>query len=163
MSLLDSDLLKGIDPGAAEEILALGDPVAVAKGHRVFELGSEAEKFSLVVEGTVYLSLPILLGEEKEELPVETRGPGQLLGWSALVPPNRFKLTGTAVSDVHLHQFSGEGFLEYLSLNPEVGYAVMSNLARLIGNRLEVFQAMWLREMQYRVETEDELSTGRNS
>jgi hypothetical protein len=38
------------------------------------------------------------------------------------------------------------------SASPEVGYAVTLNLAAVIGQRLQVFQTMWLREMQRVVE-----------
>jgi hypothetical protein len=34
-----------------------------------------------------------------------------------------------------------------------VGYAVTRNLAAVIGQRLQVFQAMWLREMQRVIDT----------
>jgi hypothetical protein len=34
-----------------------------------------------------------------------------------------------------------------------VGYAVSLNLAAVIGERLQLFQAMWLREMQRTVES----------
>ena len=36
--------------------------------------------------------------------------------------------------------------------HPEVGYMVTLNLAAVIGQRLQLFQAMWLREMERMVE-----------
>ena len=36
--------------------------------------------------------------------------------------------------------------------NPNVGRIVSMNLARVIGERLQLFQAMWLREMQRTVD-----------
>jgi hypothetical protein len=38
--------------------------------------------------------------------------------------------------------------LEHFAGHPEVGYAVTRNVAAVVGQRLQVFQAMWLREMQ---------------
>ncbi len=35
---------------------------------------------------------------------------------------------------------------------PTVGYTVSRNVASVIGHRLEVFQTMWLREMQRVIE-----------
>jgi hypothetical protein len=40
----------------------------------------------------------------------------------------------------------------YFDVHPAVGYLVSLNLASTIGQRLQVFQAMWLREMQRAVE-----------
>ena len=45
---------------------------------------------------------------------------------------------------------TGEG--RSLDAHPAAGYTVSLNLASVIGQRLHVFQAMWLREMQRAVE-----------
>ena len=42
--------------------------------------------------------------------------------------------------------------LEHFASHPFVGYAITRNLAGVIGQRLQVFQAMWLREMQRMVQ-----------
>ncbi|MGA9791372.1 MAG: hypothetical protein WA383_04450 [Terriglobales bacterium] len=41
---------------------------------------------------------------------------------------------------------------EFLAANPAEGYKITLNLAVVIGHRLQMFQAMWLREMQRTVE-----------
>jgi hypothetical protein len=40
----------------------------------------------------------------------------------------------------------------HFSENPQAGYAVSMNLASVIGERLQLFQTMWVREMQRMVE-----------
>jgi len=42
--------------------------------------------------------------------------------------------------------------LEHFAAHPAVGYAVSLNLAAIIGQRLQVFQAMWLREIRRVIE-----------
>ena len=42
--------------------------------------------------------------------------------------------------------------LQYFDAHPDVGYIVTQNVAEVMGRRLQVFQAMWLREMQRVVE-----------
>jgi hypothetical protein len=73
---------------------------------------------------------------------------GQLLGWSALVPPFRFTLNGYAAEETHLLAIPGPDLLEVLSRHHEAGHVVMSNLSRIIGQRLQMFQTMWVREIQ---------------
>jgi hypothetical protein len=38
--------------------------------------------------------------------------------------------------------------LEHFAARPALGYAVALNVAAIVGQRLQVFQAMWLREIQ---------------
>jgi hypothetical protein len=47
---------------------------------------------------------------------------------------------------------SREALNELLRAAPDLGYAVSRNLATLIGERLQIFQTMWVREMQRSVE-----------
>ena len=42
--------------------------------------------------------------------------------------------------------------LDHLAARPDIGYRVALNVAAVIGRRLQVLQAMWLREMQRVVE-----------
>jgi hypothetical protein len=42
--------------------------------------------------------------------------------------------------------------LDHLAAHPDIGYRVALNVAAVIGRRLQVLQAMWLREMQRVVE-----------
>ena len=144
----DSDLLLELPPDQAAQILALGTPMSLQKGETLFLLGAEATNLYLVLAGRVRLTLPMHLEEREEDVLVEERVPGQLLGWSALIPPYRFTLKGTATVETELLALPGRELLSHLSDRPEVGCAVMSNLARIIGQRLQLFQTMWVREMQ---------------
>ena len=47
---------------------------------------------------------------------------------------------------------AGPNSRTYFSAHPETGRAVAFNLASVIGQRLQIFQAMWLREVQRMVE-----------
>jgi len=47
---------------------------------------------------------------------------------------------------------SRQALRDHFASHPAVGYAVALNLATVIGQRLQLFQAMWLREMQRTVE-----------
>ena len=83
---------------------------------------------------------------------VEERMPGQMLGWSALIPPHRFTLNATAPLATELVALPRPALLDHFATHPQVGYTVLTNLAAIIGHRLQVLQAMWLREMQRVIE-----------
>ncbi len=75
------------------------------------------------------------------------------VGWSALIPPYRFTLNGRRPSSTpRCWRSRASALLEHFAAHPAVGYLVARNVAAVVGQRLQVFQAMWLREMQRVVE-----------
>ncbi len=78
--------------------------------------------------------------------------PGQTVGWSALIPPHRFTLKAIAPLETEVIALSREVLREVFNSYPDIGYTVSLNLATVIGQRLQMFQAMWLREMQRNVD-----------
>lgn len=143
------DLLNGVSPEDAAAVLALGSRMRLAPGAVLFPLGSPADSLYLIIHGRVSLTLPMQVGGSDEDILVEERGPGETIGWSAMVPPYRFTLEARAPLDAEVLAFSRAALLDYLAARPAVGQVVMRNLASVIGQRLQVFQAMWVRAMQH--------------
>jgi CRP-like cAMP-binding protein len=152
MSAVQTDLLKGLSEEEVARFLALGVPTRVAGRQRLFRLGTEADRAYVVVSGRIALTLPIRIRGGEEEVVIEEMQPGETVGWSALVPPHRFTLNATAAIDSELIGFPRAAILDHFAAHPAVGHTVTRNLATVIGHRLQVFQTMWLREMQRVVE-----------
>lgn len=146
------ELLKGLAPEDALRIVKLGTAVPVPAGSELFGLGDEADSLYLVTRGRIRLTLPMQVRGHQENILVEERAPGETVGWSALIPPYRFTLRATAPLDAEVISISRERLHEFLSANPDVGYTVVLNLAAVVGQRLQLFQTMWLREMQRAIE-----------
>jgi len=142
------DLLKGLTEEQAAGVLSLGQRASLAPGAVLFRLGDGAECVYLIRRGRIALTLPMQIGGRAQDVVIEEHVPGQTLGWSALIPPHRFTLTATAPLATELLAFRRVDLLPYCAANPEVGAAVALNIAAVIGQRLQVFQAMWLRQMQ---------------
>jgi len=152
MSHVEPELLKTLTPAEAEEVLALGSRVQLETGAELFSLGAPADHLYLVDRGRITLTLPMQVQGREQDVQVEERLPGQTVGWSGLIPPYRFTLKATALLPTEVIALSRSALLEHFARNPYVGYAITRNLAAVIGQRLQVFQAMWLREMQRTVE-----------
>jgi CRP/FNR family transcriptional regulator, cyclic AMP receptor protein len=142
------DLLKSVSAHDADAVLALSRPVALASGAVLFQLGGDADHLYVIIRGRVNLTLPMQVFRQEQDILVEERVAGQTLGWSALIPPHRFTLKATAQIDTELLAFPRAALLDHLATHPRVGYAVVGNVAATVGQRLQVFQAMWLREMK---------------
>jgi len=152
MANLQPDLLRGLSDEEAAGFMALGVPTSLASGQTLFRLGAEADRAYLVVRGRIALTLPIQIRGVEEEVLVEEKMPAETVGWSGLVPPHRFTLNATAPIASELVGFSRSAVLDHFTTHPSVGHRVTRNLATVIGHRLQVFQTMWLREMQRAVD-----------
>ncbi len=147
------ELLNGLSSAEGEQVLKLGHRVIVPSEATLFQLGDQADRLFLVERGRIKLTLPMQVRKREQDVFVEERGPGQTVGWSALIPPYRFTLTATAVLlDAEVIAFPREALLRYFAANPGAGHKIAFNLAVVIGHRLQLFQTMWLREMQRTVE-----------
>lgn len=145
---VQADLLRDLPARDAESVLALACHIRLSSGEPLFRLGAEADRLFLVERGRVALTLPLHVYDREEDLLVEERETGQTLGWSALIPPHRFTLAATALVETDVLVFMRDALLDHLAAHPEVGYHVARNVAAIVGQRLQVVQAMWLREMQ---------------
>jgi len=142
------DLLTGVGDVDAAEVKALARRVTLAPGDVLFNLGDAADSLYIVERGRVALSLPMQVRGRVEDVQIEERMPGQALGWSALIPPHRFTLKATAPLTTDVLALARAALLEHFAARPALGYAVALNVAAIVGQRLQVFQAMWLREIQ---------------
>lgn len=146
------DLFQGIDPADAQRLLAHATRFTVASGQPLFRLGAPADRLFIVERGRIALRLPIQVAGRREEVVLEELGPGQTVGWSALIPPHRFTLEAVASVDAEVLALLRDDLAAHFQASPEVGYAVTQNVASVVGQRLGIMQAMWLREIQRMVQ-----------
>lgn len=142
------DLVRGLTAEDQAAVLALGAPVSLTAGQVLFALGAEADSLFLIRRGRIGLSLPMQVAGREEDIVIEEHGAGETLGWSALVPPHRFTLKATAPLETDVLAIRRTDLLHYCAANPRVGQVVALNIAAIVARRLQVFQAMWLRQTQ---------------
>ncbi len=148
MTTTQPDLLRGLGDDEADRVMALGTRISLQSGEELFRLGAPAESVFVIERGRIALTLPIQVGGREEDILVEERVTGQTVGWSGLIPPHRFTLRASAPLETEVVALPRVALLEYFAAHPAAGYVVTRNLASVVGQRLQVFQAMWLREMQ---------------
>jgi CRP-like cAMP-binding protein len=148
-----TELLRDLTAEETQQVLALGSRITVPSGASLFRLGDAAERLFLIERGRITLTLPMRIHGKEEDVVVEERSSGQAVGWSALIPPYKFTLAATAPLETEVIALPRESLRKYFAANPATGYKITLNLAVVVGHRLQLFQAMWLREMQRTVET----------
>lgn len=146
------ELLKGLSPEQTEQVLALGSRITVPCGGTLFRLGDPADCLYLTERGRIRLTLPMQVRGREEEILVEENTPGETVGWSSMIPPYRFTLTATAPMDTEVIALPRVALQSCFESSPALGLKIVTNLAVVVGHRLQLVQAMWLREMQRTVE-----------
>ncbi len=146
------ELFAGLSLDEVNEALSFGSRITIRARSELFRMGDAADRLVIIERGRMRLTLPMHVRGQEEAVQVEESVPGQTVGWSALIPPYRFTLTATAPLETELIALSRDSLRGYFEKYPSVGYTVSLNLAAVIGRRLQVFQAMWLREMQRNLE-----------
>lgn len=142
------ELLAGLDAADCGEVLALASPLVLAPGEVLFRLGADATNLYLIERGLIALTMPMQINGHDENVLIDERVGGQTVGWSSVIPPHRFTLNAAAAVNTSVLAFSRDRLLAYFARRPRVGYVLSQNVAAIVGHRLQVFQAMWLRQMQ---------------
>jgi CRP-like cAMP-binding protein len=146
------ELLQGLAPADAEKVLSLGTKKKISNASSLFRLGELAQYLYLIESGRIRLTLPLQIRGREEEVLIEEKGPGQTVGWSALIPPYRFTLSATTAADTEVVALTPEALHAFFETSPAEGARLCLNLALIVGHRLQTLQAMWLREIQRTVE-----------
>ncbi len=142
------DLLNNLTAAEAAQVLELGTRLIVPGGTLLFRLGEAADRLFMIERGRIRLTLPMNVRGQEEDILVEEISPGQTVGWSALIPPYRFTLSASAALETEVIALPREALREYFAADTGPGCTIAQNLAVVIGHRLQLFQTMWLREME---------------
>jgi len=147
-------LFDGLEEAQRSRLAQIAQRRDLVAGERLFELGSQADRVFVVLEGQMELCLPLSIQGVIREIVIESQGPGTTLGWSAFVKPYRFRLSARAAGPVAVACFERAELLRLIGENPTVGCALLERVAEIISRRLLTVQALWIRELQRSVTDE---------
>lgn len=102
------------------------------EGDTILKEGDDADKFYLVRSGkvAVYISAP-------SEITIQTIGEGEILGWSWLIPPYRYRFSARAVENTRVLALDGKCLREKCEKNTALGYKLLKQLVNVLTERLE--------------------------
>jgi CRP-like cAMP-binding protein len=128
---MHADLFQGITESTRWRILESGRVEAYAQKDFLFRKGEPADRFYIMVEGRVRLSLGP--GELLAHVASE---PNELVGWSSLAENKTYTASAECVGPVKVLRFDSQQLNEILRQDPASGMAFFKNLAAIIGRRL---------------------------
>lgn len=143
-----AELFSGLSLSRIRRLAAIGRALTLRTGEYLFLLGDSAQYVSVVTGGQVDLCCPISFGGVVKDITVESMGPGKTVGWSALVKPFRFTLSARAAQPSEVIAIARPELLHAFEADPEIERVVIARVSELVANRLTMFQALWVRELQ---------------
>ncbi len=135
------EIFRGLNQKQLAEIIKCCEKKEFQKEAILFEKGEVAEYLWIVMEGAIDLRLDFPGLASSEENTISSVSEAGAFGWSAIVPPNKYRLSGYCTGKrCKLIRIEGESLLKLFEKVPDIGYVVMSNLAGVIGTRFHNLQ-----------------------
>jgi CRP/FNR family transcriptional regulator, cyclic AMP receptor protein len=141
LQVSEHPFFEGMEPQLIREASHLATEHRFETGETIIRDGDAAEWFYLVFQGKVALEVAT---PEKPHLIIQTVGPGEVLGWSWLVPPYVWHFEARALKPTRVLAIRGAEFRKVLAAHPERGYQFLLRLLPIIAQRLENTQIQLL-------------------
>ncbi len=132
LSELFQVILEPLSAGARERLVDSAEWLEVAPGARVFDEGGVADALHVVVSGTVQLSVH----QRERNLAVASVGPGELLGWSWMVPPHRWDFDAASGSGATLVRIPADVLRSVMEADPRDAAALSGQMLGVVSRRL---------------------------
>jgi CRP-like cAMP-binding protein len=127
-------ILDRLSKRAAERLARVGRPVDYARDAVIIHEGEDTPFLGLIEHGRVSLRMRVPeLGRRVTILTVE---PGELIGWSAVVPPYRATVDAVATETTRLRAFDATELRALLSTYPALAIELPPLILETVSRRL---------------------------
>ncbi|HEX2322978.1 MAG TPA: cyclic nucleotide-binding domain-containing protein [Streptosporangiaceae bacterium] len=123
-----------LTPEQRDLVTSAARPAGFAAGEVLFSAGSPAAGCWLLEQGQVALGTDV---PGRGLVVVQTLGPGDVLGWSWLVPPRRWHYTAAASTAVTAIEIDTDRLLELADADPALGYPLSVGFIEIVVARLQ--------------------------
>ena len=132
--LAEHPFLEGIDERCLGLMVGCASNVRFDAGKVLIREGEEASRFYLIREGKVALEVYV---SHRGKITIQTLGEGDVLGWSWLIPPYRWKFTARAIEPTRALAMDGTCLRAKAEQDYALGYDLLNRFSRIIVERLE--------------------------
>jgi CRP/FNR family transcriptional regulator, cyclic AMP receptor protein len=123
-----------LDEKHLQLLVGCASNVMFKEGDHLFHEGESATKFYLIRSGRVALEIH---AGERGTIRVQTTGPGELVGWSALIAPYRMHFDASAVEEIRAFALDGKCLRKKFEADRDFGYEMLKRLTQVLEDRLE--------------------------
>lgn len=134
-------LFEGIPEEKLAPIAPLWEELNVKAGENFFCEGCEVEKFYILLEGTVTLSMKLTSRPENLILGVINKF-GQSFGWSVVLSANHYTASADAKEDSKVIAINGDDLRSFLDSDPIIGYKIAMRMVEIVSSRLRYYRVL---------------------
>jgi len=132
--LAEHSFFRGLPRQYLELVAGCATNVRFDAGSFIAREGEDADYFYLIRHGKVALELFV---PTKGTHTVETLGPGDILGWSWLVPPYRWRFDARATELTRAIALDGKCLRGKCESDHDLGYHLLKRFTFILSQRLE--------------------------
>jgi signal transduction histidine kinase len=137
-------LLAYLDREDLGELVEICEIEMREEGEVIAREGDPSDKLRLILLGKVALDKRIQLGSQGSvrRANVGIIGSGGAAGWSTLVAPYTFTLSGVCLEPCKFIALDAQRLRDFLDQNPQAAYRLMCGITELVGTRLMAMTSM---------------------
>jgi CRP/FNR family cyclic AMP-dependent transcriptional regulator len=124
--LSEHPFFKGLEEPYLQLLVGCASNVRFNAGEVVFREGEQANKFYLIRQGKVAVEM---FAPSRGPIILQTLGEGEVLGWSWLVAPYRWRFDGRAVELTRAIALDGECLRGKCEEDHDLGYELMKRVS----------------------------------
>ncbi|MEE4637397.1 MAG: Crp/Fnr family transcriptional regulator [Wenzhouxiangella sp.] len=135
--LSEQSLFSGLAEEQVETLAKHARERELASDEVLASQGTRAESFYLILEGSLVIEVPALMGPRLE---ITRLGAGEVFGWSWLIAPYEWHFHARASGSTKVLEFDGKALLERCEADPAFGYPLLRRFSELMARRLDAAQ-----------------------
>ena len=140
-TLSDLSLFEGLPEEKLVPIAPLFAEIDAKAGEVLFCEGCEADKFYILLEGNVTLSMKLTSRPENLVLGMINKY-GQSFGWSVIVEGKHYTASAEAKEDSHILAIKGDDLKKFLEKDPEIGFPIVMRMVEIVSSRLRYYRVL---------------------
>jgi len=132
--LREHPFFEGLSEEHVRLLAGCGRNERFEKGSFLFRESGPADRFYIIRRGKVRVEIH---STRRGPLMLETLGEGEVLGWSWLVPPYRWRFDALALELTRVVAMDGACLRGKCEDDPALGYELLKRFAQVLADRLE--------------------------
>jgi CRP/FNR family cyclic AMP-dependent transcriptional regulator len=138
---------RNLDPGYLQLLTGCASNVRFAAGQFIFREGQEANQFYLLRKGGVALEI---YSPHDGPITIQTLSDGDILGWSWLFPPYRWRFDARAVTTLRAIALDGACLRAKSEQDHELALELLKRFSRILEERLQATRLQLLNVYEVR-------------
>lgn len=130
--LKEHSFFKDLPQKYFDFILGCASHKVFKAGDIILKEGDPADKFYLIRSGNVAVYI-----DQPRQLTIQSIHDGDILGWSWLVPPYKYRFSAKAVENTRAVALDGKCLREKCENSPDLGYELIKRMMIIFTSRLE--------------------------